>query len=171
MAERRRRRTQRGAITVEYALAYLGVVLPLTFAIIFTAELLWVWHSAADFTRTGAHYAATHCWQAGGDNVLSYMRTHAPLVVDQDQLINGTATLSVTYFSKDPASGALTEFSCDADCTSGCVPDAVTVAVRNYEFRHFMAYLGLPPVPMPDFQTSMAIEGAGCDPEQGTCLP
>ena len=156
---------------MEFALAYLGVVLPLTFAIIFTAELLWVWHSSADFTRDGARYAATHCWQAGGDNVLTYMRTHAPLMVDQDQFTNGTATLAITYFAKDPATGTLAEFSCDSDCTSGCMPDTVTVAIKNYEFRHFMAYLGLPPVPMPDFQTTIPIESAGCDPEQGTCLP
>lgn len=162
---------QSGAVTVEYALAYLGVLLPLTFAVIFTAELLWIWHSAADFTRQGARYASTHCWQAGGDNVTSYMKTHVPLMIDQDQFVNGTADLVVTYYAKDPDTGQLTEFSCDSDCTSSCVPDAVTVAVRNYEFRQFVSYLGLPPVPMPDFQTSMPIESAGCDPEQGTCLP
>ncbi len=169
MAERRR--NQQGAVTVEYALAYLAIVLPLTFAIIFTAELLWIWHSAADFTREGARYAATHCWQAGGDNVLTYMRTNAPLMIDQQQIVNGTAQLSVTYYSKDPDTGALAEFSCDGECSTSCVPDTVTVAVRNYEFRFFQAYLGLPPIAMPDFQTSMPIESAGCDPEQGNCLP
>jgi hypothetical protein len=52
-----------------------------------------------------------------------------------------------------------------------CVPDAVTVRVTNYEFRKFMGYLGLPPVSVPDFYTTVPIESAGCDPEQGTCLP
>jgi len=43
--------------------------------------------------------------------------------------------------------------------------------VRNYEFRSFVGYLGLRPVPIPDFQMSMPIESAGCDPDSGVCLP
>lgn len=174
MAERRRNRRrggERGAITLEYALAYSAIFLPLTFAIIFTAELLWIWHSSADFTREGARYAATHCWQSGAGNVLAYMRSHVPPMVDQQQFIDGTADLVVTFYARDPASGTLSEFSCDGECSTSCVPDAVTVSVRNYEFRFFMSHLGLPPVAMPDFQTTMPIESAGCDPEQGLCLP
>jgi len=152
-------------------MAYLAVIAPLTFAVIFTAELLWIWHSTTDFTREGARYAATHCWQNGGDNVINFMRTHTPLMVDRDQFQNGAVQIAVTYFAKDPASGTIGEFSCDTDCSSACIPDTVTVAVRNYEFRHFLNYLGLPPVTMPDFQTSMPMESAGCDPEQGSCLP
>jgi hypothetical protein len=167
----RRSRKQSGSVTVEYAMSYLLVFLPLSFMIIFTAQLLWIWHSSADLTRDGARYAATHCWQNGADNVLSYMRTHLPPMIDQNQFRDGTVELAVTYYARDPNTGTLTPFSCDADCTTGCVPDVVNVAVRNYEFRLFVNYLGLPPVPMPDFQTSMPIESAGCDPEQGTCLP
>ena len=55
-----RRRGESGQTTVEYGLLYAGVILPLTFAIIFAAEMLWVWHSVVDFTRNGAQYAATH---------------------------------------------------------------------------------------------------------------
>lgn len=170
-ASARRGRRERGAITMEYALAYVAVILPLTFATIFTAELLWIWHSSTDFTRDGARYAASHCWQAGGDNVTNYMKTHVPPMIDQGQFSGGTAQLVVTYYSRDAATGTLTEFACDGECSSSCVPDAVTVAVRNYEFRYFVGYLGIPPIPMPDFQTSMPIESAGCDPEQGICLP
>jgi Flp pilus assembly protein TadG len=169
MAERKR--SQAGAVSVEFAIAYLMVFLPLTFAIIFTAELLWVWHSAADLTRDGARYASTHCWQSDSGNVQSYIRTHLPAMVDQSQFQDGTVDLAVTYYAKDPDTGTLSAFSCDGDCSTSCVPDAVTVAVRNYEFRQFMSYVGLPPVQMPDFQTTMPIESAGCDPEQGTCLP
>ena len=63
-------------------------------------------------------------------------------------------------------------FACDGgDCSTTCVPDAVTIRVTGYSYRTFMNYLGLPAVQMPNFMTSMAIESAGCDPEQGTCLP
>ena len=149
MAERKQK--QRGAVTVEYALAYLAVILPLTFGVIYTAELLWIWHSTAEFTRAGARYAATHCWQSSGENVLNYMRTNAPLMVDRNQFTDGTAQLAITYYSRDAETGALTEFSCDGECSVACVPDTVTVAVRNYEFRYFQGYLGLPPVLIPNF--------------------
>jgi hypothetical protein len=77
----------------------------------------------------------------------------------------------VEYYSRDPDSGQLVEFSCDAECSTLCIPDVAKVSVRNYEFRPFMTYLGLPPVQIPDFSTMMPVEGAGCDPELGTCNP
>src|ERR1019366_5779452 len=49
-----------GQATVEFAVLYAAVVLPLTFMIVFVSEMLWIWHSVADFTRDGARYAATH---------------------------------------------------------------------------------------------------------------
>ena len=79
-----------GQTAVEFALLYSAVVIPLTFGIVYVAQMYWVWHSAAEFTRQGAHYAATHCWQGGGDNVLTYMRTHVPVNMDQDQFTSGS---------------------------------------------------------------------------------
>lgn len=166
----KRARGRGGQSTVEYVIA-AGVTLPMIFALTFTAELLWVWHSVAEFTRDGANYAATHCWMASGGNVVNYMRTHVPPMVDMDQFQTGEAEIQVTYFLRDPASGVLNEFTCDGECSQMCIPDTVTVRVRNYEFRKFMSYLGLPPVTIPDFQTSHPVESAGCDPEQGTCVP
>ncbi|MGH9721482.1 MAG: TadE family protein [Bryobacteraceae bacterium] len=165
-------RGQSGQASVETALLYAGVILPLIFAIIFAAEMLWVWHSVVDFTRDGARYASTHCWQSGADNVLNYMRTHVPRMIDMDQFQGGAAEVAVEYFSRDPDTGALVAFSCDGgDCSSQCIPDAVSIRVTNYEFRRFVNFLGLPPVRIPEFRTSLPIESAGCDPEQGACLP
>src|SRR5579862_1225852 len=53
-----------GQATVEFAVLYAGVVLPLIFMTIFVAEMLWIWHSVADFTRDAARYASTHCWMS-----------------------------------------------------------------------------------------------------------
>ena len=53
-----------GQALTEFAVLYAGVILPLTFMTIFVAEMLWIWHSVADFTRDGARYAATHCWMS-----------------------------------------------------------------------------------------------------------
>src|SRR5713101_8743319 len=74
-----------GQTTVEFALAYAGVLLPLTFGLIFISQLLWVWHSIADFTRQGAGYAATHCWQGSAGNVIDFMRSNVPLMPSRDQ--------------------------------------------------------------------------------------
>lgn len=164
-------RSQAGQATVEYAILTAGIVVPIIFGLIFVSQMLWVWHSVADFTRAGASYAATHCWQASADNVTAYMKTHVPLMADQDQFQGGNAEIQVNYFSKDPDTGDLTDFACDSECSTQCIPDAVSVRVINYQFRSFVGYLGLPPVSMPDFVTTVPIESAGCDPDQGTCLP
>ena len=72
-----------GQAAVEFAVLYAGVILPLTFMTIFVAEMLWIWHSVADFTRDGARYAVTHCWMADGSNVTGYMQSHVPAMIDQ----------------------------------------------------------------------------------------
>src|SRR5437870_5030974 len=119
-----------GQATIEYAILYAGVILPLTFAIVFAAEMLWVWHSVVDFTRDGARYATTHCWTANGDNVMTYMRSHVPRMIDMDQFQQGQAELAVTYYSRDPDTGSLVDFTCaSGECSVDCIPDAVTVRV------------------------------------------
>ena len=165
------KRAESGQTTVEYAILTAGVIFPIVFGLIFVSEMLWIWHSVAEFTRAGASYAAVHCWQASADNVTGFMKTHVPLMIDQDQFQSGSATIQVNYYAKDPATGDLVDFSCDTECSTQCTPDVVTVRVTNYQFRNFVGYLGLPPVSMPDFVTTVPIESAGCDPDQGTCLP
>src|ERR1043166_8548267 len=80
-----------GQATIEFALIYGAVILPLTFMTIFVAEMLWVWHSVAEFTRDGARYATTHCWTSDGSNVLQYIETHVPPMIDQAQFQSGAA--------------------------------------------------------------------------------
>jgi hypothetical protein len=160
-----------GQATMEFVLAYGSVLLPLTFAIIFTSELLWIWHSVNDFTRVGAGYAAKHCWTVSGSNVTDFMKANVPPMVNRDQFQSGPVVIQVSYFAADPVSGQLQPFTCDTECSTSCIPDTVTVSVTGYEFKTFVTSLGLPPVPLPDFQTSVPMESAGCDPEQGICQP
>jgi hypothetical protein len=156
---------------MEFALIYAGIILPLTFMIVFVAEMLWVWHSVTDFTRDGANYAATHCWQSDSSNVINYMTTHVPRMIDMDQFQNGSAGITVQYFARDPDSGVLTDFTCDAgDCTTNCIPDAVTVSVTTYQFTRLAGFFRMPGMTLPDLHASMPMGGAGCD-ETGTCLP
>lgn len=168
---RRTSERRRGQALLEFALVYVGVVVPLTFGIIFLSQMLWVWHSVVELNRDVARYAATHCFQSDTQNVITYMQTHVPRMVDQQQFQQGQATLLVQYLARDPDSGQLTPFSCDGDCSVNCVPDAVTVSISDYQFKHFLDFLKLPPITMPPFTTSLPIESAGCDPQQGNCLP
>lgn len=162
---------RRGQSLVEYVLLFAGVIAPLTFGLIAVSQMMWIWHSVVDYTRLGARYAATHCWQAGGANVSAWMRQNVPPIPDQAAFRDGAVDISIDYFKLNPDSGALEPFSCDTECSTQCIPDSVTVHVRNYEFRSFMTYLGLPPVQIPDFSATMPIEGAGCDPDTGLCTP
>ncbi len=162
---------KKGQALLEFALVYISVLVPLTFGIVFVSEMLWVWHSVVELNRDVARYAATHCYQGDTQNVITYMQTHVPRMVDQEQFKQGQATLQVQYFGRDPDSGQLTPFSCDGDCSVDCVPDAVTVSITDYQFKHFLDYLKLQPITMPPFTTSLPMESAGCDPQQGSCLP
>ena len=169
------RRPRSGQATSEFAVLYAGVALPLTFMIVFVSEMLWVWHSVADFTRDGARYAATHCWMADGSNVAGpggYMPTHVPPMIDMNQFQNGSAGIQVQYWQADLTTGALTPFSCSSgDCSAACVPDAVSVSIANYQFTRFSGFFKLPPVTIPPFTTSVPMESAGCIAELGNCLP
>jgi hypothetical protein len=162
---------QSGAATVEFALTYVGIIIPVTFAIVFTAQLLWVWHSAIEWTREGARYASTHCWQPEGSNVAAYMKQNVPVNIDQDQFVNGPAVITVSYYSHDPASGAYIDFTCTGSCSTACVPDLVIVSVTGYQFTKFLNYLHMNPIVMPDFTTTVPVESAGCNPEDGSCSP
>jgi uncharacterized membrane protein len=155
---------------MEFVLLYAGVVVPLTFMIIFIAEMLWIWHSMADFTRDVARYAATHCWMADNSNVYNYVIANVPAMIDQNQFQTGSAGLTVSYFAQDPVSGALTPFTCAAaDCSAGCIPDVISVSVTNYQFLRFNSYFKLPPVTIPPFTTTISTESMGCDPDSGVC--
>lgn len=160
-----RRATQRGQATIEFAITFAAITMPLTFAIIFTSQLLWVWHSVVDFTRDGARYAATHCYMGGGENVVSYMRSNVPPMVDWEQFAQGGATIEVQYFQRNAETGVMESFACEgSECSTECIPDAVTVRITGYEFRRVLSYLGVSPVSMPDFRTSLPMESAGCSP-------
>lgn len=159
---------RRGSVTVEFAVMYGAVVTPLLFGIVFVAQICWIWHSMAEFTRDGARYAATHCWTPGGENVIQYMQANVPPTIDISAFrAGGSAQINVEYFSRDPDSGQLVPFSCDAACSTTCIPDSVTVSISNYQFQRYATLLRS--LDMPPFPTSQAIASGGCD-ETGVCI-
>jgi hypothetical protein len=155
-------RRRSGQAATEFAVLCAGVVLPLTFMTIFVAEALWIWHSIVDFTRDGARYAVTHyCQATDGSNVVTYMRSHVPPMVDRAQFQpGGAATIQVQYLNS-----AGQPFS-QSDC-GDCVPDGVGVGVGNYQFGRLAGYLKLPPITLPAFTTNLPMESAGLDPTLG----
>jgi Flp pilus assembly protein TadG len=164
-------RWRSGQATVEFALLYTLVIVPLTFGIIFISQMLWIWHSVVEFTRDGARYAATHCYQGGGTNVVTYMQANVPPMIDQSQFQLGPASIDVAYYQNAGAGAPLAAFSCDTECSVYCEPDAVSVGVSGYQFDRLLNYLKLPPIVIPPFTTTIPTESLGCDPVSGVCTP
>jgi hypothetical protein len=160
------RQTASGQATTEFAVLYAAVILPLTFMTVFVAEMLWIWHGVADFTRDGARYASTHCWEQDGSNVIAYMESHVPAIIDQAQFQNGAAGISVQYYSD----GGVTPFSGDT-CGGVCIPETVSVSVTNYQFLRFASFMKQPPVQIPPFTTMVPMESAGFQDASGVCVP
>ena len=164
-----RRNRQSGQAITEFALIYAAALLPLTFMLVYVSEMLWIWHSAADFTREGARYAATSCWEPDGSasNVLAHMQLVEPRVMTQFQ--NADSQILVSYFTLD-ASGNPTPFDGSACTGSICVPDSVSVSVSNYQFQLFSGLFKLPPVTMPSFSTTVPMESGGFQDNTGVCV-
>jgi len=164
------RRRESGQAVTEFALLYAGVMLPLTFMVVFVAQMLWIWHSVVDFTRDGARYAATHCWQSDGStgNVLQYMQSHVPAMIDMDQFQTNAAGIQVQYFAEQP-DGSLAAF--DSGACSGCLPDAVSVGIAAYQYKRFSSFFRLPNVSIPPFTTTVPMESGGLQDASGTCVP
>src|SRR5437762_552774 len=70
----RSQNARRGQSTVEFIISYGVIVLPLTLAVIFTSQLLWIWHGVNEFTRAGASYASTHCWVSSASQAVVAIR-------------------------------------------------------------------------------------------------
>ena len=163
----KRRNRESGQAATEFAVLYAAVILPLTFMIVFVAEMLWIWHSAVDFTREGARYAATSCWALDGSasNVLGHMQSVEPNVMKQFQ--SAGAQIQVAYFTQNP-DGSVTPFDATACTGNLCIPDSVSVGVSNYQFLPFSGFMKLPPVTMPAFTTTVPMESAGYQDATGT---
>jgi len=160
-----------GQATVEFALLYTLVIVPLTFGIVFISETLWIWHSVVDFTRDGARYAANHCYQADAANVITYMQANVPPMIDQNQFQLGQASINVAYYQNSGAGAALNAFSCDSECSVYCEPDVVSVGVSGYQFDRLLNFLKIAPLVIPPFTTTIPTESLGCDPATGACTP
>jgi len=165
----KRHNGEAGQATLEFALLYVAAILPLTFMIVFVAQMLWIWHSAADFTREGARYAATSCWASDGSasNVQAHMQTVEPGVMRQFQ--SASAQIQVAYFTRN-ADGSVAPFDASACTGNLCIPDSVSVSVTNYQFLPFSGFMKLPPVTMPSFTTTEPMESAGYQDASGTCV-
>jgi len=160
-----------GQAAFEFALLYSAVILPLTFMLVFVAEMVWTWHSVVDFTRAGAQFAATHCWSSDNSaaNVLNWMQTHTPPMIDRDQFQNNAAGIQVQYFTQ-ASDGTLTPLSGCSDGGAICEPDMVSVSVTSYQFTRFSSFFKLVAVLMPPFTTTIPMESGGYQDATGSCV-
>ncbi len=167
-----RRDSCSGQATVEMAVVFGGVLVPAIFGMLMVGQAMWTWQSVAALTRTGANYAATHCWQDGaGSNVISYMQSHVPPMIDAQQITNGPAQIQVQYWTEDSANHQTLPFDCAESCSNVCRPDAVTVTISGYQFQSLTRAVGLASISMPPFSTTMHIESSGVNPDTGEALP
>jgi hypothetical protein len=147
-------------------------IIPLTFGLLAFGQLAWTYHSLHTLTRQGARYAATHCFQdESGSNVVSWMQTNAPLFPDRPLLMTGGIQVQVNYWTHDLETHETVPFSCAGGCSSDCVPDSVTVSITGYEFNHFFPLLGLGPLQVPPFSTTVEMQSAGANPETAISAP
>ena len=166
------RRGARGQSSIETVLALMFGIVPLTFGLFAFSELAWTYHALVTLTRQGARYAATHCWQDdNGSNVVNWMAANAPAFPDRSLLITGGIQVQVSYWMHDTENHETVPFQCSGGCSPDCVPDSVTVSITGYEFNHFFPLLGLPPLQVPPFSTTVPVESAGANPETATSTP
>jgi hypothetical protein len=154
------------------ALVLIAGIIPLTLGLFAFAEIGWTYHVLKTLTRQGAQYASTHCWvDTVGSNVVSWMQANAPPFIDRPLLSSGGIQIEVSYWMHDPVTHQSMPFFCAASCSPECVPDSVTVSIRGYQFRHFLPMLGMEPLEVPPFSTTVGIQSAGGDPETGISSP
>ncbi len=167
-----RRFSDTGQATVELALGLTVAIIPVTLALIAFAEIGWTYHALVSLTRQGARYAATHCWQdSSGSNVVTWMQANSPAFPDRQQLNSGGVQIQVRYWTHDPLTHQSVPFTCGGSCGTDCVPDSVTVSIAGYQFNHFLTALGLQPLQVPPFSTTVEIESAGGNPETAASTP
>src|SRR5262245_38894036 len=99
------------------------------------------------------------------------MQANAPAFPDRPMLQSGGIQIRVNYWTHDTETRQTVPFSCAGGCSAICVPDSVTVSITGYEFNHFFPLLGLPPLQVPPFSTTVAIESAGANPETAASAP
>jgi hypothetical protein len=159
-------RRDSGQATMEMALALIAGILPLTIGLVAFSEIAWTYHALATLTRQGARYASTHCWQDdAGSNVVGWMKANAPPFPDRAEVVSGGIQIIVSYWRTDSTTQTSIPFECGAGCSAECVPDSVTVSITGYQFRHFLSLVGLQPLQVPPFSTTVEIQGAGGNPE------
>jgi hypothetical protein len=162
----------RGQASIETVLALIVGIVPLTFGLIAFSEIAWTYHALTTLTRQGARYAATHCFQDDtGSNVVSWMQANSPAFPDRPLLSSGGIQIQVSYWTHDLETHETVPFSCAGGCSPDCVPDSVTVGITGYEFNHFFPLLGLAPLPVPPFSTTVEIQSAGTNPETAVSVP
>jgi hypothetical protein len=154
----------RGTATVEMALTLVAAIVPITIGFIAFTEIAWTYHALITLTRDGARYAATHACSDDGGSVVRWMQANAPAFPDRAQLSNGGISIQVSYWNHvlTDNQGDRSDALCDGGCAV-CAPDSVTVSISGYQFNHFLTMLGLQPLQVPPFSTTVPIESAGGD--------
>jgi hypothetical protein len=99
------------------------------------------------------------------------MQANSPAFPDRQQLNTGEVQIQVTYWTHDPETHQSVPFTCGGGCGLDCVPNSVTVSVSGYSFNHFLPMIGLQPLQVPPFSTTVEMQSAGGNPETAISSP
>ena len=121
-----------GQAVTEFALLFGGVVLPLTFMVVFMAD-------AVDLAQRRRLHPLRRALRrhalldVDASNVIAYMKANVPPMVDRISFRTGRPGISIpkTPTGPRPSTAALRR---------PCVPDTVSVSVTNYQFMRFTAF-------------------------------
>ena len=86
-------------------------------------------------------------------------------------MASGGIQIQVRYWRHDSETHQSVPFMCSGGCGPDCVPDSVTVSIGGYQFNHFFPLLGLQPLQVPPFATTVPIESGGGNPETAVSTP
>jgi Flp pilus assembly protein TadG len=141
-----RRRRQRGATAVEFALVLI-FFLTFLLGILDFSRMLWTWNAAAEATRWGARSAVV-C-DRGATVVLSNMQKFLPQLT--------TDNVSIDWYD---AAGNVSTTCTFADCAGV----NVRIVDLDYQWISPIGFGTHSPIPMPSFSTYLPREIMGQDP-------
>ncbi|ROZ76635.1 TadE/TadG family type IV pilus assembly protein [Ramlibacter sp. WS9] len=147
-----RRRLQKGATSVEFALVFL-IFLTFVLAVTDFSRMLYTWNAAGEATRAGARYAAVCDDTFNQAAVLARMQNVLPQIT----------TINVLWEDE------LGNTSCTPATCAG-----VTVTIVGLQYRWISPIAGLAalaPMAMPTFKTYLPREIMGQDPNSSTICP
>src|SRR5262249_40611775 len=108
---------------------------------------------------------------SSGSNVITWMQANAPAFPDRAQLASGGVQIQVSYWTHDPVTRQSVPFTCGGGGAPPRAPPPCTGRRPRTPRSHFFPTLGLQPLQVPAFSTTVEFQSAGANPETAISTP